>query len=236
MQILNNHSVMFSSCMAFNDPFDCAVYLDGNATIEEWHTYLSMQSMPPLLRAQTEMNILKDPQKAAIELEKGYWDSVMEMGIFCLSEAPDIILLWSHYADFHKGVCLRFDILKDMDTFLSPIKVDYNNEYPRVKYISQYINNDPNLADALWHKAKDWEYEKEYRVIKPNFKGLKEFRKEAMTGIIFGCCCPDETKREITEKLNEKGFTGVELFEAIRSETAYQLNLNSIGEGDFKQG
>ena len=47
LQIIGNHSIMFSSFTAFNDPFDCAVTIDGHNTPEEWHTYLSMQGMMP---------------------------------------------------------------------------------------------------------------------------------------------------------------------------------------------
>jgi hypothetical protein len=30
-----------------------------------------------------------------------------KVGVMCISEVPDDILMWSHYADCHKGVCSR---------------------------------------------------------------------------------------------------------------------------------
>lgn len=228
LQIIGNHSIMFSSFTAFNDPFDCAVTIDGHNTPEEWHTYLSMQDMMPGYRNITEINILKDLEKAADSLKDSYWDAVKDMGIFCMSEEADNILLWSHYGEFHKGVCLRFDILGDLDTFHFPKKVIYDNNYPQKNYIREYIRNSPDLTDALWHKAKDWEYEKEYRVVKPTFNGLKKFRQEALTGIIFGCCCPEEKRREIVDKAKEKGFTAVQFMEAKRSETSYHITIHEI--------
>lgn len=32
---------------------------------------------------------------------------------YCMAKKPDNILMWSHYADSHKGVCFRFDLLQD---------------------------------------------------------------------------------------------------------------------------
>ena len=43
-------------------------------------------------------------------------------GVYCLCEKPDNLLMWSHYASAHQGICLQFDIKK----FLSEIEREKN--------------------------------------------------------------------------------------------------------------
>ena len=53
-------------------------------------------------------------------------------GVLCLSECPDDILLWSHYADSHRGLCLEFDVAGYSGVFPRLHAVKYANEYPDI--------------------------------------------------------------------------------------------------------
>lgn len=61
-------------------------------------------------------------------------------------------LLWAHYADGHKGCCIKVRINGNN----KPEKVNYVNELPEAIPESEGRN-------LLLHKAKMWEYESEYR-------------------------------------------------------------------------
>ena len=228
LQILDNHSIMFSSYTAFNDPFDCAVYIDGNNSSDEWKEYLIQQGLLPLDAECKAHLILENPAEAASIVSKAYLRAIKEMGILCLSSINDNILMWSHYSDFHKGVCLRFDVSKDLKTFNFPLKVIYNNEYIKLNYIQSYLRNDQDIHIALWHKSKDWEYENEYRIIDSVEHGLKTFKKEALTGIVFGCQCSDENRNKIKKKIREVSYLNIALMEAVKSKTQYKLEINTL--------
>ena len=61
-------------------------------------------------------------------------------GVLCLSKCPDDILLWSHYADSHRGLCLEFDV------------AGYSEVFPRlhaVKYADAYPDISPDFPDLL---------------------------------------------------------------------------------------
>jgi hypothetical protein len=46
--------------------------------------------------------------------------------IYCLTEDPANLLMWSHYAEKHQGVVLKFKCIKQMDNiFLAAQKVQY---------------------------------------------------------------------------------------------------------------
>jgi len=223
--ILGNNSVKFSTCKEFNDPFDCAIAIDGNNTYQEWRDYLIQQGASSVDAEILASKITSDPIQAERTIVEGHKRAIDEMGIFCMTTKNDNILMWSHYADFHKGVCLEFDISKDLKTFLLPRKVVYSNDYPKLNYIQSYLKNELKMHLALWHKSKDWEYEDEFRAIKPNKSGLIQFQKSSLTGIIFGCKCGEEKRKEIAKMVREKLFPNVKLKEASMSRAQYKLDI-----------
>ncbi|HTN39056.1 MAG TPA: DUF2971 domain-containing protein [Arachidicoccus sp.] len=91
--------------------------------------------------------------------------------IFSLSERKDSILMWTHYAKNHTGFCVEYETPTDLwDGLLLRCihPVIYTDKLPNIgKYI---FSQDPwekligFILPAL-HKAKDWEYEKEWRFI-----------------------------------------------------------------------
>jgi len=83
-------------------------------------------------------------------------------GIICFSQEWGSPVLWSHYADKHKGMALGFDI---PDEYASVI--NYSPERVPVAY----VNNDPSqgiepeyVAAITSTKYKHWEYENEVRM------------------------------------------------------------------------
>ena len=56
-----------------------------------------------------------------------------DIGICCFSFNPKSILMWSHYTNNHKGVCLKFDYKQDIEGFRVSSPVEYVEEYPKIK-------------------------------------------------------------------------------------------------------
>src|SRR5262249_39812283 len=67
------------------------------------------------------------------------------------------ILLWSHYADSHRGLCIEFDT--SVEHFGVAYKVKYERDYPVLD-----LHSGLELA-ALLYKSDVWQYEEEYRMI-----------------------------------------------------------------------
>lgn len=82
-----------------------------------------------------------------------------ETGVISFTEAIDNIIMWSHYADSHKGMAIGFNP-----------KHEFFKELERIRYTTQR----PNLRkefSAFWgaelfFKSDQWMYEKEWRLIK----------------------------------------------------------------------
>jgi len=75
-------------------------------------------------------------------------------GLICFSKHWHNPLLWSHYADKHRGMCLGFDVI---DRSLRPVK--YVKERPALKMPPSKESAD----ELLFTKYRDWKYEEELR-------------------------------------------------------------------------
>jgi len=111
----------------------------------------------------------------------------LKTGISCFSEKNDDLLMWSHYADSHKGFCLEFDCNREPFTKMYPVQ--YSKEIPVVDPEKVLINTDNNIEiieRLLLSKYIDWQYEKEWRIIHREVKTSFRYETDALTGIYFG--------------------------------------------------
>lgn len=75
------------------------------------------------------------------------------LGLICFSRTWDNPVLWSHYADKHKGFALGFEVLeKDV------------REVTYVKKRLKASDVGKKVKTLLTHKYSDWEYENEVRM------------------------------------------------------------------------
>ena len=101
--------------------------------------------------------------------------------IACFSEDVKSVLMWSHYADSHKGFALEYDF---RPTMTKPLErgmlypVVYSDErFDASLYITwQFMHvlglnfKNPDItasSKVALHKSRVWEYEREWRIIDP---------------------------------------------------------------------
>lgn len=113
-----------------------------------------------------------------------------EYRIASLSADPNNLLMWSHYADGHKGVVVEVDIPNDHEDLVKLVYTDFSavfNGEMRTKDMRCLFNG----------KTPEWAYEKEYRIItKSEFFNLPKPVKKILLGSKV-----DNTHREILIKL-----------------------------------
>ena len=154
--------------------------------------------------------------------------------------------MWSHYADKHQGVCLKFDVLADTDIFFAggskPIglisNVDYSNKYPQLNAYNALVVK--GITRKLpFSKSNDWIYEKEFRIISDELEGIPlgiPFNKEALIEVNFGCRIDELekskntpiTKVNLLETIKEANYPNIKYYKAITSENRFELNFEEI--------
>lgn len=119
--------------------------------------------------------------------------SVFKRGVWCLSSKFNSPLMWSHYANNHKGFCIEYD-MSDVDEG-SIKKVIYGGSRKlKVSTISEWINSGimpKEMEDVcLLTKSSEWSYESEWRLF--STIGLGDI-EPAIKSVIFGMNCKDST-------------------------------------------
>ncbi|NIU01942.1 MAG: DUF2971 domain-containing protein, partial [Nitrosopumilaceae archaeon] len=123
-----------------------------------------------------------------------------EIGVLSLSAKNDNILMWAHYADYHKGFCIEFK--RSQANALGATKpVHYVKEYPFLSYFDDLPGN--IVKKMILTKAEDWSYEAEWRGLN-TIDTEVYYTDDMITGIIFGFRMPEDHNNEICQILKDK--------------------------------
>lgn len=160
-----------------------------------------------------------------------------KLRITCLTESNDNPLMWSHYADSHKGICIGYDISvylrgKKENLLVPVIYTDDTKSISRyIKYEDDKIEVSVNVdtqtqAISTMLKRKDWSYEKEWRFVK--FKnddtGPDKFVCP-VSAVYIGLFTPEPIRKIIIRIAKEKG---IPIFISSFSHDGYRLEMKPI--------
>lgn len=221
-RVITDSFLHFANPTTFNDPFDCKVnyrpsFLEGE--FKRQHADRIKRCMPSLNRNQRRakraqhMKALEimGKEKFLHQMNEGLQNDIDKLGVLSLSGTYKDILMWSHYADGHKGLCLKFEATKQTPFFGRALEVQYLPSYPDVRYTSTL---DEKINTFLLTKAEHWQYENEYRIIDHDYgAGEKAFPPQYLVGVILGARMEQKDKEEVAKWVRNRSFP-TELVEA----------------------
>ena len=185
--IVTKNELWFSNPLVFNDPYDCNVPINSSTPLPEIKAWLKAVGVHDKYVDEFATRVQRTPHIMREQTES----AMGRLGVCCFSTLPDSFLQWSHYSDYHRGICLKFDITQDPEFFMVPIIVSYRKVMQHYNHFTQ----SQNLVEYLIKpKYDDWSYESEVRVVKQHAgpevakAGDKAYRfnDAALTEIIFG--------------------------------------------------
>ena len=171
------HSLWFSSLSSFNDPFEGQVVIEKNA----------------ISRALMEYGFYSEENSDSMKKSLEHFTKSLKKSstVCCFSNTCDDILLWAHYADSHRGMCLQFDLKKDLDLFSPLMRVKYESELESAQDSNSILNH------CFIRKFDEWQYEKEFRIVKKQKAGAYEYKTDALSEVIFGCRTSKDDQRVV---------------------------------------
>jgi hypothetical protein len=172
-QQLAGNYVYCSEHRSFNDPWDCKPFfntdilndpvelqkhIDWSVEICQKHTRMSVKDIEQMKRALKDRGTLASyVTKMSNELSEGGLDHYR---VYCLGPNVSNLLMWAHYADRHRGICLEFNVRND--TICGAMQVQYYKQFPMMRAYDKGLR--ANLL-PLFAKDEHWLYEQEYRII-----------------------------------------------------------------------
>jgi hypothetical protein len=194
---LKSRAIWFSAPAAFNDPFDCAAVLPSTEITRGEGVRLAQElGLPPSFLDSGEPNerflqMFEDSARKVLQEQTTI--SRHERGVACFSEKVDDLLMWSHYADGHRGFCLEYDTRDPAFDYVR--RVSYHDSVPTLRMTDILLDNEIDVVDlVILTKHTAWSYEKEWRAIHREPNKRYGVGWENLTGIYFGAAMPDEHK------------------------------------------
>ncbi len=237
---LRERQIWFSAPVDFNDVDDSALRIDCRFTDEEVkNEFLFIQQQiyqtafinkdfsdrPILMENEAELfykSIFADRgPDGAPDYHGRLRDSVLagleqrrrNIGISCFSQDNTNRLLWSHYADGDRGVCMAVETSFDNHGFPQLEAVTYVDVLPQIKLLS-YMGN--NLVTLFTTKSREWAYEREIRAFQHKC-GNYPMDPRCLLNIYFGERTPPDEIREIVEIVRNRYGKQVGLLRMVRA-------------------
>ena len=85
-----------------------------------------------------------------------------------MSEIATSNLMWAHYADSHKGLCIGFSFEVSEIVLINNKPVDYRDQKVHLpSYFITLSDTDryPYYEEIVFSKGKEWYYEREHRLL-----------------------------------------------------------------------
>jgi|APSaa5957512535_1039671.scaffolds.fasta_scaffold32328_1 hypothetical protein len=189
LESIRDNYLYFNEASMFNDPFDCMlnIYYDGGGKdFDSYFTRMGLDNIPD--KNQMKEALKNYGSRCSLAFRN---KTLVNQRILSLSSKNDEILLWSHYADEHKGICLEYETLEMYDDnksihgiYFDPLQVNYRNETLATNNLlfASKVNYDDKLPkkhnlltgdqsefikkleDFIFTKYSKWNYEEEWRI------------------------------------------------------------------------
>lgn len=256
-KVLQSCELKASDPREFNDPFEFCPQVETNISVEAVERKLHDHDFLENIHKRLAIIKQEHPTFAGfledIERDKAKWlafflkrfsepvnfcpDTFAEIaakhvGIICFSQTPDNILMWSHYADSHRGMVIEFD----ETTFGKNLTaVEYEND--RAIYSPVFdVGGFEHLVRVTKRKSEQWSYEKEVRLIVP-WNLTKErclatgdvirtlsMPPSSVLRVMVGCMAGQQTVSDVKEILSADRFKHVKLLRMKRNLKEFQLH------------
>jgi Protein of unknown function (DUF2971) len=132
------------------------------------------------------------------------FDAKQKIGICSFSDTCDNELMWTHYADNYRGICIGYrprSLLKGLPKEARLTRLGYGTTPPELGKHDSLVRADEAARKVLSHKKSSWLYEREWRVFGPpgklHFDSIK-----CIAELRLGSRISNEQKKILLEKFS----------------------------------
>lgn len=241
LENVKNNKMWYSSPIHFNDVFDCEITTDEKKLFES-----TLQMCPSVQNVRVGSpvwkNLKAETRKSAKEMQDLFAGMRSGIGVSCLSESDDSLLMWAHYASNHCGMCVEYELLEiNSQLKFTPVPIIYSEEricFNLLNTTTVERDTTKMFLESLTTKSPEWSYEKEWRIIREDSACGSQWddtKKGALlnmvrpSSIILGCMAKPEFEKEVYTYCNENK---INLFKMQKDPQKYRLLKTSLLQFD----
>lgn len=194
---------------------------DDSASYEDFAHSLGIEDDGDDITLTKLIYQLQRPEDAAkaVKMDEDLAKANKEMGqaidakfrVGCLCTDYKNRLMWSHYAEGHKGFCIEYDFSCDSKTLsdLLVLPVVYSKERPKFPWnvaLAKDKESDEiksagarTMIRSLLTKDEAWNYEDEWRIISLASSGIDNVKMPPISCIYIGALCSQEDRTTLIE-------------------------------------
>lgn len=237
MDSLKNNKMWYSAPCNFNDVFDCDIFINEEKIFND---FLKLIPDKRTVRVGSKIWIeLKSIIRKEIKKLRYDFDaSKYKIGVSCFSESEDSLLMWAHYANNHRGMCVEYNLL-DINSVLdfSAIPVIYSENQACFDFFDEEsIEKDTSklFIESLSSKSPEWSYEKEWRIIRDQEACGDKWNSDkkgalldmiSPRSVILGCVAEAEFAKEVKDYCS---INKINLYKMEKDSSQYKLNKKVI--------
>lgn len=154
-------------------------------------------------------------------------------GVLSLAQNYDCPLMWSHYADEHKGFCIGYDVSDNEHCDIHALNYEGSRFITTQQIYEMLFGSSESIRKSakkaidevvLLSKAPQWSYEQEHRVILE--QGLRDnpFR---LSDVTFGLRFKDSAKFSVMKALSGRAGD-LEFYEMVLNDDSFELSRNRL--------
>ena len=206
LKSLESGEIFFASPDRLNDPFDCRVNIPQALQNAIGKSTGSTRTRLEKMRA---MGKFFDKVQSDLQM----------MGVFSMSLELDNSLMWSHYGNNHRGICLTYSFPESFFYEQSKIILGIDRVKFGVDPLSDWFATESPSLDsfekfgialivrALTVKAKAWEYEQEVRIVRRS-EGAHVVEQAHLKQVCFGLATSEADMAVVRKALNHVDYKG----------------------------
>lgn len=165
-------------------------------------------------------------------LDKSIRLSFIESAIGCFSTVSNNVLMFSHYADKHSGLCIGFDtrgLIRSLSNNNKPLSADLRPVWYFSKMPPLSLDTEPALCATC--KYDIWSYESEFRIFMKSGPSLIPsrsfyFDRNSILEVIYGCKAEERTITICKSLTNDLPFCNHKI--ALQVENEFGIQLQDI--------
>ena len=256
LRLITEAETFYADPTSFNDPLDCkpSIIVDSpRREVEELFTLLARSEHRAgharfLLREYAHLaseygSVGRDEGATEYYLQilgsriRGLLNRKLgKLGVLSLAGRWSCPLMWSHYADQHRGICIEYDLTDHYFERLRPITYGADRALPTSTLLSWLRENSAEGEERVretyfYAKAGQWRYEKEWRDISDR-PGVHQTPAK-VGAVYFGLRCDDSILRIIANVLHKEPT--VKLYQIYSADRGFGLKRYEIDVDELVQ-